>query len=609
MTRLATTLRTLLALGPASVARVALYRLGLKYGMHPVQRVRAAIPVGPFFAAAAATLGLPAVRGWRDHADYFGAHRVALGQALPDWHANPLQGTRVQGVEREWWRIPDFDPAVGDIKAVWEASRFDWVLAFAQAARRGDPDASPRLERWLQDWTERNPPYRGPNWKCGQEASIRVMHLAAALLLLGQEAAPLPGLLDLVEVHLARIAPTTAYARGQDNNHGTSEAAALFIGGALLAQHGRAQGGRWQRRGRRMLEERVAALVAPDGSFSQYSVNYHRVMLDTLSLAETWRRRAALPEFSPTFRQRAAKAADWLRLLTDAGNGDAPNLGANDGARLLPLTDGYRDFRPSVQLACVLFLQRRAYVGRGDWDLPLDWLGLAHALPTCDAPDSRVFDQGGFAVLRAGAALAVLRYPRFRYRPSQADLLHLDFWHDGVNLLRDAGTYGYNAPAPWPSYFPGAAAHNTVQFDQRDPMPRLGRFLFGDWPRTDAIEPLRQDAAEVSFAAAYRDRQGAAHWRAVALSARWLQVRDRVSGFRERAVLRWRLAPGDWVLHGRVLGDGRRTLEIDADVATARIELVPGHESRHYLELSPLPVLEVEVRQPGEIVTKFRFDT
>lgn len=34
--------------------------------------------------------------------------------------------------DRNWWEIPDFDLAVGDIKAVWEASRFDWVPALAQ---------------------------------------------------------------------------------------------------------------------------------------------------------------------------------------------------------------------------------------------------------------------------------------------------------------------------------------------------------------------------------------------------------------------------------------------------------------------------------------------
>ena len=38
----------------------------------------------------------------------------------------------------------------------------------------------------------------------------------------------------MITLHLVRIAATLPYAIAQDNNHGTSEAAALFIGGAWL---------------------------------------------------------------------------------------------------------------------------------------------------------------------------------------------------------------------------------------------------------------------------------------------------------------------------------------------------------------------------------------
>src|SRR6185503_7196639 len=107
-----------------------------------------------------------------------------------------------------------------------------------------------RLNHWLSDWSVTNPPYHGPNWKCGQEASIRVMHLLVGAILLGQAHAPEPGLVALVAAHLQRIAPTMSYAIGQQNNHGTSEAAALFAGGDFLARAGDARGLRWSALGR-----------------------------------------------------------------------------------------------------------------------------------------------------------------------------------------------------------------------------------------------------------------------------------------------------------------------------------------------------------------------
>src|SRR5207237_687517 len=158
------------------------------------------------------------------------------------------------------------------------ASRLDWAVSFAQQAAAGSGPALGRLNAWLADWTEHNPAYKGHNWKCAQEVSFRVMHLALASLVLGQTATPPAALVDLLVMHLARIEPTIAYARAQQNNHGTSESAALFIGGSWLARMGRPQGARWAEQGRRLLEDRVARLIAADGSFSQHSVNYHRLM-------------------------------------------------------------------------------------------------------------------------------------------------------------------------------------------------------------------------------------------------------------------------------------------------------------------------------------------
>lgn len=597
--------RTACALGLGNLCRVFAYRVGVRIGINPVRRLSAAAPNPPFFAPVAVQAGLPAPsREWWDRLCYFGWHELPVSAMPPDWHVNPLTGRRVAEPSRPWWQIPDFDVCVGDIKAVWEASRFDWALTFAQHARHGEAEALPRLEAWLADWLRHNPPYHGPNWKCGQEASIRVMHLAMAALILGQVQAPTGALLDLIELHLRRIAPTLGYAVAQDNNHGTSEAAALFIGGSWLAcVRGGGQGASWAALGRRWLENRVARLVEPDGSFSQYSLNYHRVMLDTLSMAEVWRVQLALPAFSRLFQARARAATHWLRRLTRP-QGDTPNLGANDGARLLPLTDtSYRDCRPSVQLASVLFTDCRAYATSGAWDAPLAWLGVPLPTAVRPPPGAALLDDGGYAVLIRAQAFALLRYPRFRFRPGQADALHLDFWLGDVNLLRDAGTYSYNSDAGSLAYFPGTSAHNTVQFDGRDQMPRLSRFLFGDWLHTDGVPAWATGADADVVRVAYVDHEGGRHERAVTLSDRAMRVVDEVSGFREHAVLRWRLMPGDWQLHEQTLCCGNICLRVDASVPLARLALVTGRESRHYLQDSGLPVLELEVASPGRITT------
>ena len=600
-----------LALGPVNLLRVYQYRLGIRFGFHPVLRLKAEAPQGPFFRMPES--GLPECRpvsGWLTEGLLFSHIPFAVTEQPPNWLANPLTGNRFAGAARPWWRISDFDLEVGDIKLIWELSRFDWVLAFAQRVRNADNDELIRLNHWLADWCAKNQPYCGPNWKCGQEASIRVMHLAMAALILGQASRPEQGLVELIRLHLRRIAPTIGYSIAQDNNHGTSEAAALFIGGSWLASLGINEAERWAALGRSWLEDRVRRLIDPDGSFSQYSVTYHRMMLDTLSMVEVWRRAVGLPEFSQLFSSRAIAAVTWLASLTDQASGDAPNLGANDGARLLQLTDtGYRDFRPSVQLGMVLFTGKTAYSDDGPWNDRLRCLGIA--IPECvmELLASRIFDGGGYAVLKRREAMVVLRYPRFRFRPGHADALHMDFWLRGVNVFRDSGTFSYNTDRQWLDYFPGTASHNTVQFDDRDQMPKISRFLYGDWLKTEFVQPMVDLNGEITFGATYRDRQGARHQRAVSLKDKSLLVCDEVSGFKTKAVLRWRLRPGSWKLDGQSLTDGAYSIQITSGVSITRLELTRGWESRYYSDKTEIPVLEIEVDESSAITTEFTWST
>lgn len=593
--------RTYSRLGLVNVLRVGAYKLLIKSRLHPVQRLRAPIATQPFYRLPE---GHSEFRNpnasWDDSIWWFGRHRQPLPDMPPDWFTNPFTEGREPVSLRDWWTISDFD--YGDIKGLWELSRFDWVIAWATKSANGDQAALERLNNWLDNWASRNAPYKGPNWKCGQEASIRVMHLITAAWILGQDREPEPGLVSLLRAHMQRIAATMSYAISQQNNHGTSEAAALFIGGIFLENYDpRAKS--WAVTGRNLLEKLAQTLIQPDGSFSQYSVTYHRLMLDTYALAEAWRKYRGLDAFSNELLARLESATNWLWVLTDADTGDAPNIGGNDGARLIQLTDcDYRDFRPSVQLAASLFCGKNAF-GSGNWNAQLQWLGVNEALSSRSI-SSITFSDGGFHVLRTDRALAVLRYPCFRFRPGHADALHLDLWHSGKNLLRDAGTFSYNAKGT--EWFASTAAHNTVTFDGHDQMPRLGRFLFGDWLRSEAVEMVRIDDQIVTAAAAYTCKTGSKHHRHVTLTPNSLICIDTLSGPFKHAELRWRLCPGNWYLEGNTLIGDDASLKIQADEEN-ELSLKTTFESRYYQQQSPIPVLAVEICKPAVIETRVVF--
>lgn len=599
--------RTYYRLGVGNLLRVLLYRLGIKTGLHKAVRLRTKVVSGPYFKPVA--INAPADADAREVPDnalvYFGYHSFAIDR-FPDWHLNPFNGQRADATSH-WSAIGDFDAAVGDIKTVWEPSRFDWAIPMAQNAALGDDAMCVRLNDRLTDWCVKNPPYNGSNWKCGQEASIRVMHLLLCALILGQHRHPTQALVALIKLHLERIAPTLSYAIAQQNNHGTSEAAALFMGGDFLARSGVRAGQQWHRQGRHWLENRARMLVENDGSFSQYSVIYHRLMLDTFALAETWRRACALPGFSGNLTTKMGAATGWLRAMTEPVHGDAPNIGANDGAHIARLAPSdYRDFRPSVQWAAALFLQKRAYVEPGAYDQSLLWFGLPVDLPAIEPRVSVSYNDGGWHVLHNGTATVVMRYPRFRFRPSQADALHIDIWVDGQNLVQDSGTYSYNPPPEDAPDFCATTAHNTIAFNDRDQMPRLSKFLFGSWLQARNVESCVTDGDTVTAAAGYVDFMGCAHDRLVALTSRSLTCTDVVTGPPGEATLRWHLAGSGWQLDGNMACHAETgcTIKIDAQ---CEARLTKGIVSRYYLEKATVTVLEVKIPVPSKITTVMLF--
>ncbi|MDB4001170.1 heparinase II/III-family protein [Oceanospirillaceae bacterium] len=606
---LKTKIKTAIGLGLLNLGRVAYYKFSVKIGLNPVRKLATEIQSGNFFLPYNGSIvKYKQNNQWHEQLLYFDYITQNMDY-MPNWHKSCLTGKLAIQPLQEWYSIPDFNDEIGDIKGVWEASRFNWIISFSQRIACGNSEALAEVNEWLFDWVEHNPPYLGVNWKCGQEASIRVMHLAMAAKILYQIHNTSHSLLSLIKAHLKRISPTIMYAVAQDNNHGTSEAAALYIGGSWLVINGDNDGVKWQSQGLQLLENRAKRLIEQDGSFGQYSTTYHRVMLDSYSMVEVWRRDLGLPCFSERTYKKLDAAATWLYTFTQPDSGDAPNLGANDGARLLPLTGtDYRDFRPSVQLACALFHDKAAYCESGEYDNQLAWLNLNKHKEAMPAVQSTDFPDGGYTCLKNQNCFLLFNYPQFKFRPSQCDALHVDFWLHGMNVFRDGGTFSYNAGQKYIDYYGGVKSHNTVQFDNHEQMPRLSRFLLGDWLKLNYKEKLDSKRESESFGAGYRDRFGCYHKRDVSLSKNQLVVVDELSEFKERAVLRWRLTPDvKWRLTDLGLHSELCAIKISCDVRIKRIELVTGYESRYYYQENKIAVLEVEIESSGAITTEVNF--
>lgn len=420
---------------------------------------------------------------------WFQHHRHAMGLP-PPWFSAPGQ-TEAWPHDRHWSRIPELSRDHGDIKWIWELSRFGFTYPLARAYALARETRYAEIF-WLlvDDWIAHNPPERGPHWRCAQEMSLRLLAWIFGLYAFADDQAATPErqrrLTEMIWAHAAHIEKVHWYAaRCQRNNHAISEAVGLLTVGLSLPFHPRST--IWKERGLQHLVRAIRQQIYPDGAYIQHSMNYARLVVQLLTWTFSLARAATitLPE---TLMTRAKALLEFLLAMQDRTSGHLPNYGPNDGTLLLPLADcEYRDFRPALH-ALGRQLGLDCGFGSGPWEEEAAWLNGPPQMPPALPDRKRTFSDGGYYRLAGEGTFAVIRCATYRDRPHQADMLHGDIWYKGYNVLIDAGTYSYNAPAPWDRHFTSTGTHNTVSVDATDQMRRGARFLWFRWTQGRVLE-------------------------------------------------------------------------------------------------------------------------
>lgn len=520
-----------------------------------------------------------------------------------------------------WTAYTSAMPDGSDIKPGWETGRLGWATLLARAYwLSGEERYAEGLWRRVELFLRNNPPNRGPHWSSAQEVGLRLIALSFCYSLVNEAASSTPKrtafLSQALAAHAERIPPSLSYAQAQNNNHLLSEALGLWTAGLLLPEHPKAP--EWRTAGRAHFIEGIRRQVAHDGAYSQHSANYQRLMLQL----STWACQLAAVEGQPlpakTLGQLRA-ACIWLFGLLDAESGQVANLGPNDGAYILPLSVlPFNDHRPALQAAAAAL--RLPGLQPGVWDELRLWLGLRGKLK---AVSKRAGKAKAPLRLESRVSWAYLRAAHFDGRPGHADQLHFDLWWRGFNIAQDAGTYLYNAPAPWDNALAGTAIHNTLMLDNAEQMTRAGRFLWLDFAQ--AIVLKRSARHAVVEHNGYR-RRGLTHRRSVqAGSHEWI-VKDEVLGdtTNHRARLHWLLPDWPWRIAGDALHlrspQGRISVQITGHAlsliragkrlhGTAAPSPTAGWVSLSYASKQPALALVVELEGDAlqDITTRFVF--
>lgn len=420
---------------------------------------------------------------------YFSKHSIEFEEI--DWHYSPF--TRKKSPEKlHWTEIGDLSSEFGDIKWIWELSRFSFVYPLSRAfIASKDEKYAKAFWSMFEDFIEYNPPELGANYKCGQEMSLRIMAWMFGLNTFIDSPETTDERLELmlksIHHHADHVEKHFDFAlKSVKNNHSLSEAAGMYTVGTVFTFFNLSR--KWKEKGKKFIQSEANWQIYDDGSYIQHSFNYQRLAIQDL----TWVLRLgqiAEDKFDDIFLTKFKKTVEFMYQMQESSTGRLPNYGMNDGAYIHPLTSReYLDHRPVLQSAWLTLTGKRLYP-ETEVDEIAFWLGL-DIKKTMDAPfkESKIFPDGGYGILRKESQFAMIRCTSYRHRPAQADMLHLDFWDQEFNILADAGTFSYNTTQDDLLYFNGTASHNTVTINQNDQMEKASRFIWLNWTKSKIIK-------------------------------------------------------------------------------------------------------------------------
>lgn len=412
----------------------------------------------------------------RHEFEVFGSKSIQYGDQI-NWHFDPSTGS-------DWplthWSKIDIagSDRIGDVKFTWEVNRHQFFFTLGRAYWfTGDEKYARKFAELMRSWINTNPPEIGVNWYSNLEIAIRLIcWIWAYHYFLDSPFFDDQLHFDFLRIVLQSCRHLTrdfAYSlRSMKNNHIIGDAAGLAFAGILFPEFRESE--RWRKTYINILYRELKKQVYDDGADFEQSISYHKfVLYFYLLLFRIMQINGH--DFPAELVQKLEKMIEFT-MYTMKPDRRLPGIGDNDDAGVLFLSnESIHDATPTLSTGAVLFQRGDFKQLAGRLSEETLWLNGEESIQIFSSLEesppsdlSRGFPDGGYYAMRT-AWDADARYLLFKCGPhadhGHADALHVELYCNSENYLRDSGTYAYNGPWEWRTFFRSTRAHNTVVVD------------------------------------------------------------------------------------------------------------------------------------------------
>ena len=381
-----------------------------------------------------------------------------------------------------------------DIKVVWDLNRWTQIVRIAQAAYvTEEPHYGETVTRWLEDWVEVNPPFRGWNWTSALESAIRLINFAWIEALLENRIDE--ALRDAIVMPHSRYTWRHRSSGSSANNHRLGELAGLIV--AKCRWQNSEKGTPKIEELKALFEREILSQFSEDGGNKEQAFHYHLFSFEFIIHAYFSLLSLGI-EFRPEVLERIRSTASFIV------NMQSPDMrwdfGDSDDAVLVPFGDQI----PTSLHTWSDWLERLP-----GSDGPTQWLGTEPFSVSKKGDGWYVAEQSGYAVFRDDDWFVRLDGSPLGYLSIAAhahlDAMHASFWFRSHALIVDPGTGTYFFDSQTRQRLADETAHNGPVVGTIPMADRRGVFLWLDhhptptiWQGEDRDVFVQSDHHEVS---------------------------------------------------------------------------------------------------------------